>query len=72
VLIFHGNLVHSSVQNISPFERTLVCITYNSIFNKLPEREKMRPYFLANRNYTPIRLEAGAHAAAPGREKERQ
>jgi ectoine hydroxylase len=71
VLIFHGNLVHSSVQNISPFERTLVCITYNSVDNTLPVRENMRPQFLANRDYTPIRLEAAEHAA-PSPEKERQ
>lgn len=57
VLIFHGNLVHGSVQNISPFERTIVCVTYNSIHNTLPVREKMRPEFLANRDYTAIKLQ---------------
>jgi ectoine hydroxylase len=65
VLIFHGNLVHGSVQNISPFERTIVCITYNSVHNTLPVREKMRPEFLANRDYTPIKLRAGEHPALP-------
>lgn len=64
VLIFHGNLVHSSVQNISPFERTLLCITYNSIYNTLPVREAARPQFLANRDYTPIKLKAGEHPAS--------
>lgn len=63
VLIFHGNLVHSSVQNISPFERTLVCITYNSVYNTLPARENARPQFLASRDYTPIKLEAHEHTA---------
>lgn len=61
VLIFHGNLVHSSVQNISPFERTLLCITYNSVHNTLLVREEMRPQFLASRDYTPIKLEAAEH-----------
>jgi ectoine hydroxylase-related dioxygenase (phytanoyl-CoA dioxygenase family) len=70
VLIFHGNLVHGSVQNISPFERTLVCITYNSVHNTLPARENVRPQFLANRDYTPIKLAANEHSARP-QEKER-
>lgn len=69
VLIFHGNLVHGSVQNISPFERTLVCVTYNSIHNTLPVREKMRPQFLANRDYTPIKLRRDVHQAL-GQERE--
>jgi len=64
LLIFHGNLVHGSVQNISPFERTIVCVSYNSIHNTLPVREKMRPQFLANRDYTPISLEAAEHPAS--------
>jgi ectoine hydroxylase-related dioxygenase (phytanoyl-CoA dioxygenase family) len=72
LLIFHGNLVHGSVQNISPFERTIVCITYNSIHNTLPVSEKMRPQFLANRDYTPIKLEAAASHPALSQMKERQ
>ena len=71
VLIFHGNLVHGSVQNISPFERTIVCVTYNSVHNTLPVREKMRPTFLANRDYTPIKLQADTSHILP-QEKERQ
>jgi hypothetical protein len=70
VLIFHGNLVHASVQNMSPFERTLVCISYNSVHNTLPARATVRPGFLANRDYTPIKLRTDAHKPAPLEERQ--
>ena len=72
VLIFHPNLVHGSVQNISPFERTIVCVTYNSIFNTPPALEKMRPAFLSSRDFTPIRLRDDDEHLAPREEKERR
>ena len=46
VLFFDSNIVHASPANISPFERRIVFITYNSIHN-LP-RNTHRPAFLVN------------------------
>ena len=54
VLFFHGNVVHGSVSNISPYKRTLAIITYNSVENKLLDIENPRPEFLASRDFTPI------------------
>lgn len=46
VLFFHGNLVHGSESNISPFDRVVIIITYNSTENiPIPAREA-RPDFL--------------------------
>jgi ectoine hydroxylase len=54
LLIFHGNLVHASPNNISPFGRTLVLISYNSVENLPRPTESPRPDFLVSRDYTPI------------------
>ncbi|MDY6806446.1 MAG: phytanoyl-CoA dioxygenase family protein [Cyanobacteriota bacterium] len=55
VLLFHPSCVHGSGSNMSPFDRALVIINYNSIENtpKAPVKEQ-RPEFLASLNYTPI------------------
>jgi ectoine hydroxylase len=52
VLFFDSNIVHASPANISPFERRIVFITYNSIHN-LP-RNTSRPAFLVNRYMAPL------------------
>jgi ectoine hydroxylase-related dioxygenase (phytanoyl-CoA dioxygenase family) len=54
LLFFHPNLIHGSVPNMSPFDRTLAVITYNSIENTLRPVPQPRPDFMANRDYTPI------------------
>lgn len=54
VIFFHGNLVHGSVPNMSPFDRALAFITYNSVENILPHREKPRPEFLVSRDSSPV------------------
>jgi len=54
LLIFHGNLVHGSPNNISPFGRTLVLISYNSVENLPRSVESPRPDFLVSRDYSPI------------------
>jgi ectoine hydroxylase len=54
LLFFHSNLVHGSTNNISPLDRMLVLISYNSVEN-LPLRVKNpRPEFLVSRKYDPI------------------
>lgn len=54
VLFFHGNVVHGSVSNISPFKRSLAIITYNSVENKLLDIKDPRPEFLASRDFSAI------------------
>jgi ectoine hydroxylase len=53
-VIFHANLFHGSGVNISPFDRRVVFISYNSVKN-LPRRTRPpRPEFLAARNFEPL------------------
>lgn len=53
-LFFHSNLVHASTINISPFSRTMLLITYNSVNNIPSGVEEPRPDFIAGRNYSPL------------------
>lgn len=54
VLFFDSNLVHGSTNNISPFDRTIVLVTFNSIANVPPLTADSRPDFLASRNSAAI------------------
>lgn len=54
VLFFDANVVHGSAPNMSPFDRALCLITYNSIHNTPAPRENPRPEFLCSRDFTPI------------------
>ena len=54
VLFTHGNLVHGSPPNMSPFDRTLVIVTYNRVDNALDPVPEPRPEFLVSRDFTPI------------------
>jgi L-proline 4-hydroxylase len=54
VLFFHANLVHGSATNMSPFDRGIVLITFNSIENVPLPVEKPRPEFLASRDCRPV------------------
>ncbi|HEY4033887.1 MAG TPA: phytanoyl-CoA dioxygenase family protein [Ktedonobacteraceae bacterium] len=54
ILLFHPNLVHGSPSNISPFDRTIIIITYNSIENIPRNIETPRPDFLASRSFTAV------------------
>jgi ectoine hydroxylase len=53
-LFFDCNTVHSSGSNMSPFDRGMALITFNSIDNKLADVQDPRPQFLASRTYDPI------------------
>lgn len=49
ILFFHSNLIHSSPSNLSPWDRNMLFISYNSVHNK-PRIERMkRPNFIANK-----------------------
>jgi len=52
VLLFHGNLVHGSSGNITPYPRKIVYLTLNSVSNYI--RTPTRPDFIAHRDFTPI------------------
>jgi hypothetical protein len=53
-LFFHGNTVHASSNNISPYDRAVVIVTFNSVENAPALRENPRPDFLVNRDETPV------------------
>ena len=52
VLMFHGNLVHGSPGNMSPFSRNIVYISACHVDNHI--RAFRRPDWLAERDFTPI------------------
>ncbi len=52
VLMFHGNLVHGSAGNITPFPRKIVYLTLNAVSNYI--RTPTRPEFIAHRDFRPI------------------
>jgi ectoine hydroxylase len=54
VLLFHPNLVHGSSNNITPIDRCLILVTYNSVLNRAHPVATPRPEFLASRDYTPV------------------
>jgi ectoine hydroxylase len=52
VLMFHGNLVHGSAPNITPYPRKIVYLTLNAVSNAI--RTPTRPDWIAHRDFTPI------------------
>ncbi|HEX8339036.1 MAG TPA: phytanoyl-CoA dioxygenase family protein [Pyrinomonadaceae bacterium] len=54
VLLTNPNLVHASPHNISPFDRAVVIITYNSVENVPPPSTNPRPDFLVSRDCAPL------------------
>jgi len=52
VLMFHGNLVHGSSGNITPFPRKIVYLTLNAVSNHI--RKPTRAEWIAHRDFTPI------------------
>lgn len=52
VLMFHGNLVHGSAGNITPYPRKIVYLTLCAVSNYI--RKPTRPAWIAHRDFTPI------------------
>ena len=52
VLMFHGNLVHASPPNITPYPRKIVYLTLCAVSNHI--RKPTRPEWIAHRDFTPI------------------
>lgn len=53
-LLFHGNLVHASGSNLTPWPRWIVYLSLNRCDNAI--RRFSRPNWIANRDFTPIEL----------------
>ena len=62
VLMFHGNLVHGSAGNITPYPRKIVYLTLNAVSNYI--RTPTRPDWIAHRDFRADRTGAGRRAAA--------
>jgi ectoine hydroxylase len=54
MLMFHGNLVHASGSNLTPWSRWIVYLSLNRCDNAI--RRFKRPTWIANRDFTPIDL----------------
>jgi len=54
VVFFHCNLFHASADNLSPWDRFSVFVTYNSIKNTLQKLDNPRPEWIASRDFTPV------------------
>lgn len=54
VLFFHSLLLHASSNNLSPWDRVCVFVTYNSISNTLGDRANPRPEYIAHRDFSPL------------------
>lgn len=54
---FHGNVVHASSANLSPFKRRVVLLTYNGVSNAPIQRDnkELRPNFLNGRDHSPLK-----------------
>src|SRR5581483_10566152 len=52
LLLFHGNLVHGSAPNITPYPRKIVYLTLNAVSNYI--RTPTRPDWIAHRDFAPI------------------
>lgn len=52
VIMFHGNLVHASPPNISPFDRTIVYLSLCAVSNHITKHN--REEWIAHRDFTPI------------------
>ena len=50
--MFHGNLVHGSAGNITPYPRKIVYLTLNAVSNAI--QKPTRPEFIAHQDFTPI------------------
>ncbi|MCX7384958.1 MAG: phytanoyl-CoA dioxygenase family protein [Alphaproteobacteria bacterium] len=52
LLMFHGNLVHGSAGNITPYPRKIVYLTLNAVSNYI--RTPTRAEYIAHRDFSPI------------------
>ena len=60
VLMFHPNLAHASTPNLSPWGRSMLIVTYNSVSNAPVPTGKLRPDFLVSRDASALTAEPEA------------
>ena len=72
ILLFHGNLVHASPPNISPYDRTIVYLSLCEVSNHI--RQFKRKEWIAHRDFTPIEAlpEGSLLELARQKQKEKQ
>ncbi len=56
LLLFHGNLVHASGSNLTPWSRWILYLSLNRCDNAI--RRFKRPTWIAHQDFTPIELAA--------------
>lgn len=59
VMFFSPSIFHGSAPNMSPWDRTMALVSFNSVKNQLQDVESPRPWFLAERDFTPVGAEEG-------------
>ena len=57
ILFFDSNLLHASTNNLSPFDRRFILITYNPVSNVNLNFSQPRPNFLATRDFTTLSVQ---------------
>ena len=67
MLLFHGNLVHASGSNLTPWSRWILYLSLNRCDNAI--RRFKRPNWIANRDFTPIEMLPDDCLAAFARER---
>jgi ectoine hydroxylase len=60
LIILDPQLAHSSSNNLSPFDRRLLLLTYNAVSNA-PTKKSKRPAFLSSVDFTPISHDIDDH-----------
>ncbi|HET7866041.1 MAG TPA: phytanoyl-CoA dioxygenase family protein [Burkholderiaceae bacterium] len=64
VVFFDGNVAHCSPNNLSPFDRRILFVTYCSVENVPRPESRQRPNFLCNRDTSPLDMLDAADLAA--------
>jgi ectoine hydroxylase len=54
LIFFHPNIAHASGINLSPFDRLLALVTYNSVHNQPAPSGPRRPEFLVSTDVAPL------------------
>ena len=54
VIVFHANVFHASGTNMSPFDRRVAFISYNSVANVPRPTRPARPEFLCAQDHSPL------------------
>ena len=68
--MFHGNLVHGSAGNITPYPRKIVYLTLNAVSNYI--RTPTRTEWIAHTDFSPIIATDEGALARLARERQRQ